>query len=60
MSLWTVTGCIDEIKHRLMMIDKLLMSGNERDIDWDRVKVHAEQIQEMSETLVDDLYELED
>lgn len=60
MSLWTITGCVDDIKQRIVIIDKLLMVADESDIEWDKVKAHAEQIQEMSETLTDELYEVEE
>lgn len=60
MSLWTITGCVDDIKQRIVIIDKLLMVADESDIEWDKIKTHAEQIQEMSETLIDELYEVEE
>ncbi len=60
MGLWTIAGCVDDIKQRVVIIDKLLMVSDENDIEWDKVKAHAEQIQEMSEVLIDELYEMEE
>jgi len=60
MDLWTIASCIDDIKQRIIIIDNLIMVNDENDIKWDKVKAHAEQIQEMSEVLIDELYEMEE
>lgn len=55
MDLWLITGCVEDIKAKIIVIDKLI--ANENDIDWGKVKVYAEMIQEQAETLADELYE---
>ncbi len=39
MDLFLITGCVEDIKTKILTIDELIMKGNEEDIDWEKLDV---------------------